>query len=90
MQFKPGAVMNYSAQALTDAIIGIIPHESLGCLSWDNPEIGMQLASVILQDRNFAYDHLSSMGRRSARGRVAYSLLELFVSIPASPARTSR
>lgn len=75
----PGAVMNYSAQALTDAVIGIIPHENLGRLSRDNPEIGMQLASVISQDRSFAYDHLSSMGRRSARERVAYLLLELFV-----------
>lgn len=75
----PGAVMTYSAQALTDAIIGIIPHENLGRLSRDNPEIGIQLASVISQDRSFAYDHLSSMGRRSARERVAYLLLELFV-----------
>ncbi|MDF2119186.1 Crp/Fnr family transcriptional regulator [Roseiarcaceae bacterium H3SJ34-1] len=86
----PGAMMNYSAQALTDAVIGIIPHENLGRRSRDNPEIGMQLASVISQDRSFAYDHLSSMGRRSARERVAYLLLELFVRSPTSLARTSQ
>ena len=74
-----GSVMNYSAQALTDATIGIIPHSNLGRLAMNNPEIGMQLAGLISQDRSFAYDHLSSMGRRSARERVAYLLLELFI-----------
>ena len=75
----PGAMMNYSAQALTDSVVGIIPHENLRRLSRDNPEIGMELAGLISQDRSFAYDHLSSMGRRSARERVAYLLLELFI-----------
>lgn len=74
-----GAMMNYSAQALTDSVVGIIPHENLRRLSQDNPEIGLELAGLISQDRSFAYDHLSSMGRRSARERVAYLLLELFI-----------
>ena len=73
------AVMNYSAQALTDAVVCIIPHEKLRCLSQDYPEIGMQLAGMISLDRSFAYDHLSSIGRHSARERVAHLLLELFV-----------
>ena len=74
-----GAMMSYSAQALTDAVVGIVPHENLGRLSRDNPEIGMQLAGLISQDRGLAYDHLSGIGRRSARERVASLLLELFV-----------
>ena len=74
-----GAVMNYSAQALTDAVVSVIPHENLGRLSRENPEIGMRLAGLISQDRSLAYDHLSSIGRRSARERVAYLLLELFI-----------
>lgn len=74
-----GGVMSYSAQALTDTVVGIISHENLGRLSRDCPEIGMRLAGLISQDRGLAYDHLSSVGRRSARERVAYLLLELFV-----------
>ncbi|MDF2117841.1 Crp/Fnr family transcriptional regulator [Roseiarcaceae bacterium H3SJ34-1] len=74
-----GAMMNYSAQALTDSVVGIIPHENLGRLARDNPEVGMQLAGLISQDRGLAYDHLSSIGRRSARERVAYLLIELFI-----------
>lgn len=85
----PGAVLGlyptrvtiatYGAQALTDAIVSIIPHKDLGRLSKEHPEIGMQLAAIVSHDRNLAYDHLSSIGRRSARQRVARLLLELFV-----------
>ena len=75
---KRGAVMSYSAQALTDVVVDVIPHKNLERLSRDVPEIGMQLAGLISQDRGLAYDHLSSIGRRSARERVAYLLLELF------------
>ena len=74
-----GAMMHYSAQALTDAVVCTIPHENLGPLSRHNQEIGMQLAGLIAQDRSLAYDHLSSIACSSARARVAYLLLELFV-----------
>lgn len=73
------AVMNYSAQALTDVVVGVVPHAKLGRLWKDDPEIGMQLVNQISQDRSLAYDHISSVGRRSARERVAHLLLELFL-----------
>jgi len=73
------AVMNYSAQALTDAIVSIVPHKSLGRLARECPEVGMQLAGMISLDRSLAYDQLSSVGRRPARERVAHLLLELFM-----------
>lgn len=76
---RPGALLNYSAQALTDAVVSIISHKNLGRLARDCPEIGMQLAGLISQDRSLAYDQLSSVGRRSARERIAYLLLELFI-----------
>lgn len=75
----PCAVLSYSAQALTDAVVCTIPHGSLARLARDYPELGMQLAGLISQDRSLAYDQLSSIGRRSARERVAHLLLELFM-----------
>ena len=39
----------------------------------------MQLAGLMSQDRSLAYDQLSSVGRRSARERIAHLLLELFL-----------
>lgn len=85
----PGAVLGlyparatiatYGAQALTDAVVCVVTHENHGRLSKQHPEIGMHLASIVSLDRDLAYDHLSSIGRRSARERVARLLLELFV-----------
>lgn len=75
----PGAMMNYSALALTDVVVCVIPHANLIRLFNENPEFGMQLASLISQDRGLAYDKLSSMGQHSARERVAHLLLELFI-----------
>jgi CRP/FNR family transcriptional regulator len=75
----PGALLSYSAQALTDAVVSVVSHKNLGRLARDCPEVGMQLAGLMSQDRSLAYDQLSSVGRRSARERIAHLLLELFL-----------
>ena len=83
----PGALLGlysesvalYGAQALTDAAVGVIPHINLGPLVEEHPGVGLRLAWMVWRERNLAYEHLSSIGRRSARERVARSLLELFV-----------
>ena len=79
LAFFPGQVMTYSAQALTSAIVSVIPHRNLYSVFRDDPEIGMRLASLVSSDRNLAYDHLFAIGRQSARERVAHLLLELFI-----------
>lgn len=82
----PGALVGFydnialhGAHALTDAAVGIIPHDNLGALLEKNPGIGLRLTWMVWRERNLAYDHLSSIGRRSARERVARLLIELFV-----------
>lgn len=79
--FHPGrgGVASYGAQALTDAVVCVIPNAALGPLSQTHPEIGMRLAWLISRDRSLSYDHMTSIGRQSARERVARLLLELFV-----------
>jgi CRP-like cAMP-binding protein len=72
-------MMTYSAQALTDAVVCVIPRKALVPLSKQRPEIGLRLAWTISRDRSLAFDHLTSIGRQSARERVAHLLLELFV-----------
>jgi CRP-like cAMP-binding protein len=69
----------YGAQALTDVLVGVIPHDNLGSLLEKHPSVGLRLAWMVWHERNLAYERLSSIGRRSARERVARSLLELFV-----------
>ena len=73
------SVAPYGAQALTDAAVGVIPHTNLGPLVEEHAGVGLRLAWMVGRERNLAYEHLSSIGRRSARERVARSLLELFV-----------
>ncbi len=83
----PGALLGlysdrvavYGAQTLTDVVVNVIPHEKLGALLEEHPGIGLRLAWMLWRERNLAYEHLSSIGRRSARERVSRSLLELFV-----------
>ena len=75
----PGRVANYSAQALTDVLVSVIPHENLGPLFDQHPGVALRLAWIVWRERNLAYDHLSTVGQRPARERIARSLLELFV-----------
>lgn len=85
----PGAVLGYhpirnsmttfGAQALTDSVVCVIPQDALSPLSEEHPQIGLRLAWLISRDRSLAFDHLTSIGRQSARERVAHLLLELFL-----------
>ena len=75
----PGRTAVYGAEALTDTTVCVIPHEKLAPLVEDHPGVGLRLFWTIWRERNLAYDHLSSIGQRPARQRVARSLLEIFV-----------
>lgn len=75
----PGTTAVYGAEALTDAQVCVIPQDNIAALVEEQPGIALRLASTVWRERNIAYDHLSSIGRSSARQRVARLLLELFV-----------
>lgn len=79
--FHPGggAMMTYGAQALTDTVVCAIPHKALLPLVKQQPEYGLRLAWLIARDCTLAFDRLTSIGRRSARERVAHLLLKLFI-----------
>ncbi|MDP1702754.1 MAG: Crp/Fnr family transcriptional regulator [Aestuariivirga sp.] len=74
-----GAMMTYGAQALTDAVVCVIPHKALGPLSRQYPEVGLRLGWLMSRDSSMSYAHLTSIGRHSARERVAHLILELFI-----------
>ena len=71
--------MAYSAQALTDVTVSVIPRNGLSAMFREHPEMAMRIAALVSLDRDLAFDHLSNIGRRTARQRVAHLLLELFV-----------
>ncbi|CCA93133.1 Crp/FNR family transcriptional regulator [Novosphingobium sp. PP1Y] len=74
-----GAPMTFGAQALTDVVVCVIPHKALGHLSQHQPDLGLRLALLMARERSLSFDHLTSIGRRSAHERIARLLLELFV-----------
>jgi len=74
-----GDVTSYGAQALTDIVVSTIPHKTLEHLAIEFPEVGMTLARMMSRDRDLAYGHLTNIGRRTARERVANLILELYV-----------
>lgn len=79
--FHPGggAMMTYGAQALTDAVVCTIPHKALLPIAKQQPEFGLRLAWMVARDCSLAFNRLTSIGRHSARERVAHLLLKLFV-----------
>lgn len=74
-----GPTTTHSAQALTDAVVCVIPHNALAPLSRRYPEIGLRLAWLMSRDRCLSFSHLTSIGRLSAHERVARLILELFI-----------
>jgi CRP/FNR family transcriptional regulator len=74
-----GVQSTFGAQALTDLVACAIPHGTLAALIQNDPEISMRMVKSLSSDCSFAYDRLVSIGRRSARERVAHLLLELFI-----------
>jgi CRP-like cAMP-binding protein len=74
-----GALTTYGAQALTDAVMCVMPHANLVPMSKEFPEVGMRLAWLTSRDRSLAYHQLMSVGQQSARERVAHLILELYV-----------
>jgi CRP/FNR family transcriptional regulator len=74
-----GPVRTYGVQALTDAVVCGVPRRAIEPLVQQHPEIGLRLLALVARDLSLAFDHLTSIGKQSARERVAHLLLELFV-----------
>ena len=68
---------SHSAQTLTEASFCVFPREAIVRMFTEHPELGIRLVWLSAQDRAAAYEHLASVGRRSALERVACLLLEL-------------
>jgi CRP/FNR family transcriptional regulator len=75
----PGRVTSSGAEALTNTLVWVVMYSELALLSQEHSQVGMRLAELVARDRNLSFDHLTSIGRRCARERVARLLLELFI-----------
>lgn len=69
--------VGYSAQAITDGTICVLPREQVSGMLHQIPAMAVSLACLAAREQARAYRHTASMGRRTAVERVAELLLDL-------------
>ncbi len=74
---------SYSAQALMDTVVDVIPRKAIRALIEEDAKAGEHLACMAECSCRLCFDHLASLGQQSARERVAHLLLELFTRLRA-------
>jgi len=81
--FQPNldAPASHSAYCLTDIAVCVFPRENLFDLFRAHPELALRMAWITARDGAMAREHLTNVGRRSARERVAHLLLEPFYRV---------
>lgn len=84
---SPGS---HSVQAITDVKVCVFPRKGLMDLMSETPSMAVRLACIAYRDQVSVTRHLTNVGRRMSRGRVANLLMELFVRVRLrSPEATS-
>ncbi|MDP6350890.1 MAG: Crp/Fnr family transcriptional regulator [Alphaproteobacteria bacterium] len=78
--FQPdvSGCMDHSAEALSETRLCVFPRASLYSIFSARPELAIRLNWMFGREVAEACERLTSLGRRSARERIAYFLLELF------------
>ncbi|MFQ5784467.1 MAG: Crp/Fnr family transcriptional regulator [Alphaproteobacteria bacterium] len=81
--FQPdlAAGRTHSAQCLTDVAVCVFPSKNLLGLFRAYPELALRMAWITARDRTLANEHLTNIGRRTARERVAHLLLEIYFRV---------
>ena len=71
----------HSAQSLTGVSLCVFPYSNFLKLFRKHPKLGTRLTWMTAYENALAHEHLTSLGRRSARDRIAHLLLELFYRV---------
>jgi len=71
--------LHYGVEAITEARVCIFQRERFLELFSTHPRLGFDVAWLAAQEDSSLDDHLTSVGRRSARERIAYLALFLFL-----------
>lgn len=76
-QPENGTVLTYSAEALTDVTVCVLPREGTVRLLREVPELAMSFACTAWHAQAHAFQQQASLGRRNARQRIAHLLHDL-------------
>ena len=75
------APMNYSVRTLTEVELCAFPRAKLGTMLEERPELATRLALMNARDAALCQHHLLGTGRKSAKERVAFLLLEILYRV---------
>jgi len=78
---RPGAPMYHSAHCLSIVRVYAFPRRKLDNIIETNPRLAVLLCRQITADEARAHDHLTNLGLRGARERIAHLLLEIYVRL---------
>lgn len=82
----PGTgIMTHSLETLTTCTFSVFTRERLFDLMRDVPTLGFRLLETMADAEARAFEHLTSVGRRTAKERVAHLLLELVTRAAKTP-----
>ncbi|MDR3508743.1 MAG: Crp/Fnr family transcriptional regulator [Caulobacteraceae bacterium] len=79
--YEPSGIkgMCHGADALTNASLCVVPAARMAELRARHVEFNERFVWMLERDSRLAFDHLTSLGQRDARERVAHLLLELAI-----------
>lgn len=77
VSFGQAAPMSYGVEALTICSFAKFSKSELDAGLMEEPGLAMEVMQSICASQSRAFDHLTNIGRRTAKERVAYLLLEL-------------
>jgi len=80
-QQAPNAPMYHSARCLSVVRAYAFPRRKLDMIIETNPRLAILLCRQITANEARAHDHLTNIGLRDARQRIAHLLLELYVRV---------
>ena len=73
-----GGPVDHSAVAITDCIFCGFPEKQLMQLFSQRPEIAIRLMSLQQRDQSRCFNHIMSVGQKSATDSIAFMLAELY------------
>jgi CRP/FNR family transcriptional regulator, anaerobic regulatory protein len=86
------APMYHSARCLSMVRVYAFPRQKLDMIMETNPRLAVLLCRQITANEGRAHDHLTNLGPRGARERIAHLLLEIYVRLrrrlPVEPGET--
>jgi len=80
-QTNSSGTMPHSAGTISESIFCVFPRSALKQLLGDNKELALQLYNMESRALSLCQNHLTATGRKTAKERIIYLMLELFYRV---------